>query len=297
MKPPLGATLLLAGCAFAIPACATGRLAEVAIVDRDTGQQLQTYCHRGEYWVAGEPGARYAIYIRNRLGERLLAVTSVDGVNVITGQSAGWDQGGYVLDPWEGYQVTGWRKSDDQVAAFAFTAAPGSYAARTGRPENVGVIGIALFREQLPYASLPEPSPPIASEEPESAPRSPLSEQRAQAGAPAPSESRSSDLAANAIAGVPRTRRPSLGTAHGEREYSYVSHTSFVRLHSRPDEIVRIRYGSLENLIAMGIVRPHRHDAGSPDPFPSTDTQDYVPDPPPFDPPPIPRGPASGAPQ
>lgn len=269
MKPPLTASLLLLGCVIAIPACAAGRLAEVEIVDRDTGQQLQTYCHRGEYWVAGEPGVHYAIYMRNRLGERLLAVTSVDGVNVITGQSAGWDQGGYVLDPWEGYQVTGWRKSDEQVAAFAFTVARGSYAARTGRPENVGVIGVALFREQPSYAVVPEPSPPIASERPESMPRSPLSEQRALPGAAASAD-------------VLPYRGPSLGTAHGERESSYVSHTTFVRRHGRPDEIIRIRYESLDNLIAMGIVRPHRLDARSPDPFPSSDSQAYVPDPPPF---------------
>ena len=288
MKHISTACLLLLGCVAAIPARAVGRLAEVALIDRDTGRPLEAYYHGGEYWVAGEPGTHYAIYIRNRVGERLLAVTSVDGVNVITGQSAGWDQGGYVLDSWEGYQVTGWRKSDSQVAAFAFTPAPRSYAARTGRPENVGVIGIALFQEQPSNAALPLLTPQIASAAPEAAQRSPAAAERAEreAGAsaaepaPAPLESGSSDLSANDIAGDSLARSPALGTAHGEREYSYVAHTSFVRRQPQPDEIIRIRYDSLDNLIAMGIVRPHRFLGLHPSPFPSTDTQAYVPDPP-----------------
>jgi hypothetical protein len=71
-----------------------GSLAEIAIIDRDSGAVLSAHFYRGEYWVAGSPGARYAIEIRNRVGERLLAVTSVDGVNVVSGATAGWDQTG-----------------------------------------------------------------------------------------------------------------------------------------------------------------------------------------------------------
>jgi hypothetical protein len=287
MKRTVLAWVLLLGCVAAIPARAAGRIAEVALIDRDTGQLLEAYYRRGEYWVAGEPGAHYALYIRNRLGERLLAVASVDGVNIITGRSAGWDQAGYVFDPWESYQVTGWRKSDYQVAAFAFTAAPRSYAARTGRPENVGVIGIALFREQPLNVAPPQRAPPLTNREPESAPSSPPPAGRAQrqseASVPGSAESGSSDLSADAIAGAPLARTPALGTAHGEREYSYVAHTSFVRRQWRPDEVIRIRYDSLENLIAMGIVRPHGYDGLRPDPFPTTDAGAYVPDPPPFD--------------
>ena len=37
-----------------------------------------------------------------------------------------------------------------EAAAFYFTALPDSYAARTDRPDNVGVIGAAVFRERVP---------------------------------------------------------------------------------------------------------------------------------------------------
>src|SRR5271170_1983809 len=93
-----------------------GSIAEVSIIDRDTGAALSPHYYRGEYWVAGRPGAKYSIEVHNRLGERLLAVMSVDGVNVLSGETAAWDQGGYVFEPGESYQIAGWRKSDAEVA-------------------------------------------------------------------------------------------------------------------------------------------------------------------------------------
>ena len=47
-------------------ALAVGNLADVSVTDRDTGETLSVYRHRGDYWVAGRPGARYAIRIRNQ---------------------------------------------------------------------------------------------------------------------------------------------------------------------------------------------------------------------------------------
>lgn len=289
MKSTIAACALALGALSSLQSQAAGRLADIEIVDRDSGQMLQTYYRHGEYWVAGAPGAHYAIYVHNQRGERLLAVTSVDGINVVSGQNAGWDQTGYVLDPWESYQISGWRKSDYQIAAFAFTAAPASYAARTGRPDNIGVIGVALFREQPLNAQLPSQPAQIAGAE--AAQRAgPLAQQAERAAPPAaaspPAESSgasSSDLAANlADAPAPMWRAPALGTAHGEREYSYVAHTRFERRQWQPDEIIRIRYDSLDNLIAMGIVRPHRYARPQPSPFPSSEARSYVPDPPPY---------------
>ena len=137
-----------------LPAHAIGRLADVTIVDRDTGATLPVHYAKGEYWVAGRPGARYAIAVRNRLGQRVMAVPSVDGVNVLTGETAAWDQRGYVFSPHERYQITGWRKSSNEIAAFEFSSAHNSYAGRTGRIANVGVIGVALFREEQPPPSV-----------------------------------------------------------------------------------------------------------------------------------------------
>ena len=94
------------------------------------------------------PGHEYAVRIRNCTGGRVLVVTSVDGVNVISGDTAVAAQSGYVLDPWASVEIAGWRKSLDRTAAFYFTDLGDSYAARTGRPQNVGVIGVAVFQER-----------------------------------------------------------------------------------------------------------------------------------------------------
>ena len=51
----------LAGLAVNCKALAVGGLATVSVIDRDSGTQLSTYYFKGEYWVAGRPGARYAI--------------------------------------------------------------------------------------------------------------------------------------------------------------------------------------------------------------------------------------------
>ena len=260
-------------------ALSAGSLAQVAIIDRNTGVELVTHWFRGEYWVAGTPGARYAIEIRNRLGERLLAVTSVDGVNVVSGETAGWDQTGYVLDPHQEYEVTGWRKTDDEVAEFNFTASPNSYAVRTGRPANLGVIGLALFCERLPERVYTPPAVSSPSSTARAAPERGL-EEAVTVPSPAPKAAAPSSAVQPSPPPPPREAAPKLGTGHGAREYSHVFHTDFIRRHAEPDEVVRIRYDSLENLIAMGIVeRPH---PGVPraDPFPSSPEPQYVPDPP-----------------
>lgn len=256
---------------------ALGSLARVSVVDRDSGVALTTYYSRGEYWVAGNPGARYAIEIRNCAGGRLLAVTSVDGVNVLSGDTAGFGQAGYVFDPGERYQITGWRKSSSEVAAFTFTDASSSYAERTGRPANVGVIGIALFREQpqpvyAPARVAPPPAPAEAAPLTGDASRSLAENASAMAAAPARERA---PVVAPAPAPAPR-----LGTGHGEREYSYVVDTEFRRLQPQPNEVIRIRYDSFENLLAMGIIRKPRQTPRTPDPFPSSQQRQFVPDPP-----------------
>jgi hypothetical protein len=76
-------------------------------------------------------------------------------------------------------------------------------------------------------------------------------------------------------------RAPKLGTGHGEREYSHVENTEFERRQTQPDEIIRIRYDSLDNLVAMGIVARPCPPGPAANPFPASPQQQYVPDPPP----------------
>jgi hypothetical protein len=269
--------ILLIGAA--IDAQAVGSIADIQIIDRDTGSVLPTYRCRGEYWVAGRPGARYSILVQSHRGQRLLAVTAVDGINVISGETGAWGQSGYVLGAGESYEIAGWRKSDAEIAAFNFTSAGRSYAERTGRPANIGVIGVALFLER--------PLPParyqafVPRSEESSRDRS---DGAARAAPPSPS--------ASSLSSSPRLEEihpqsnladlapaEKLGTGHGAREASYVQNTQFDRLSSTPNEVIKIRYDSFENLVAMGVVPPRPAWLPAPNPFPWSSPK-YVPDPP-----------------
>jgi hypothetical protein len=302
MKPtPLALSLLLAAAGFALPAHAVGSLVDVTVIDRQSGATLPVYRHRGEYWVAGQYGAKYAVLVRNRLGERVLAVTAVDGVNVLSGETAAWDQTGYVFSPWQQYQVTGWRKSDSEVAAFEFSVSGESYAGRTGRPGNVGVIGVALFRDRQPEPVVPLPGYSRRDESRELSREDPALPRARSAPAPAENSAgladrssaeaateralsqrggTSADSLAKAAPSFAPRPAPQLGTAHGQRETSVVSHTSFVRLQTQPNEIIRIRYDSRENLVAAGVIREPAALLPVPNPFPQSANTSYVPDPP-----------------
>lgn len=283
MNPTLPSLLrcrgLLATCALAVllnlagvpAAFADSRLVQVDVVDRDEGQTLHVWRDHGRPVVAGRPGARYSVRLVNNSGERVLAVVAIDGVNVVSGETAGVGQRGYVLEPWQRTEIAGWRKSDDEVAAFEFTSLADAYAARTGRPRDVGVIGVAVFREAPPVEMSDARPAPRFEGSAKVAPAPPFDSQAA------PESRRADAAAAGSQAPVERDR---LGTGHGERETSVVRVTTFQRASARPDQRVEIRYDSLENLVAAGIVPPPRVATTSPHAFPADPPRGYVPDPP-----------------
>ena len=239
-------------------------LVDLDVVDRDTGQVLPEYAGRGQLWIAGTPGHRYSVRLTNTTGERVLVVLSVDGVNAVTGQDASPSQAGYVLDPWETAEIAGWRKSLDDVAQFVFTDLPDSYAARTGRPDNVGVVGIAVFQERRPVHA-PAP-PPVAMDQ---ARRERAADSASKAAAPS---ARADGMAA--AEAMPQR----LGTGHGQREWAPVGQTEFVRAGSRPGQVSQLRYDDAGALVAMGILpAPYLPYARN---MPRAFPQGFVPDPP-----------------
>src|SRR5687768_11411466 len=143
VRPLFAPLVALAATLVPLFACAA-TLADLEIYDRTARRTLPIYEHEGRLYVAGEPRHQYELRVRNASPGRVLAVASVDGVNVITGETAAQEQSGYVLGAWDSVRVEGWRKSLDEVATFYFTRLADSYAARTGRPHEVGVIGVAL---------------------------------------------------------------------------------------------------------------------------------------------------------
>jgi hypothetical protein len=237
--------------AFAlIPQAFADSLGQVEVYDRTSGAALPIHRHRGRLYVAGEPGHQYEIRVRNDSPRRVLAVTSVDGVNVVTGETASEQQSGYVLNSYESVEIDGWRKSLDQVATFYFTNLSNSYAAKTRRPNDVGIIGVALFtehrrcchREHMSQDSIAEPS---------------AAEERTESSAP--------------------QAQSKLGTGHGHREDSAARYVDFQRASPVPDQTILIYYDSGRNLIAQGVL-PRKRSAYAyrgPRAFPNG----FVPDP------------------
>jgi hypothetical protein len=267
----LFAVVVTLAAAFAAASANAGALADVEIYDRTAGRTLPIYEHEDRLYVAGEPRHHYELRVRNSSAARVLAVTSVDGVNVITGQTAAQEQSGYVLSAYDSVRIEGWRKSLDEVATFYFTKLADSYAARTGRPNDVGVIGVALFREDRPqYRPCCTPWRDRSSRVPAPAPSAEASDNEL---------AKSEREAAGAAQSNESTRSESkLGTGHGERESSPAQYVDFRRASATPDETIVIYYDSRRNLLAQGVLpQPQRPWMAErrPDPFPNG----FVPDP------------------
>jgi hypothetical protein len=262
------ATTSSANCDNQGPSPCRADIVDVTVLDRTTGERLAVYSHDGQRWVAGTPGHRYAVSVRSRWSGRILGVVSVDGVNVVSGETAAWGQSGYVLSPGESFDILGWRKSQDRVADFVFTNLEDSYAARTGRPNDVGIIGVAVFREAYvpPPASLNE-APPGASDQ----------AARGSSGSAATDAPAARAQTAPAMPSLSESRAEKrLGTGHGPSESSRVLETSFERAQEHPDQVIAIRYDRRERLVAMGVIP----DGSVPRPFPQSTSAGFVPDPP-----------------
>jgi hypothetical protein len=117
-------------------------------IENEAGESLPGTNYKGQIYVAGVKGAKYQIRVRNTTNKKVLVVTTVDGRNVIDGEPGSFEGPGHILDPYQDWVFKGWRTSDDQVAAFQFGKKKSSYSSKLGTPENVGVIGLAVFEEK-----------------------------------------------------------------------------------------------------------------------------------------------------
>jgi hypothetical protein len=258
-------------------------LVHLEIYDRNNGSALPVHTKDGRRYIVGTPGHEYALRIRNRTGARVLVVTSVDGVNVISGDTAAPSQSGYVLDPYGSVEVIGWRKSLERTAAFFFTEHQNSYAARTGRPDDVGVIGVAVFREKVQPIARSDRMyrPSQAAPEGEARPSLGIRGLEDSAGAPAaaPRESAAPEsMARHESMNARPAPQAKLGTGHGREEASRVRMVAFERATAAPSETVAIQYDRRENLVAMGVLpSTPRYTRREPQPFPGE--MRFAPDP------------------
>jgi hypothetical protein len=285
--------LVCLGCAHEAAAHPSGANARYVVhVEDESGRELPTFHHRGQTFVLGRYGERYDVRVENRTGRRIEAVVTVDGRDVISGAVGDYVHArGYLIDAYDDVRIEGFRQSWDEVAAFRFTSPRGSYSSRMGTPENVGVIGVAIFPERdRPAVVRRAPQPlPSTADEPSSA------SGMAQSAPPSPAQgagrlgtgyggeahkksARGDDALAEAEA-APAARRDNLGTEYGESLSSSVQEVAFERAdRTHPSELIALRYDDREGLIARGIaVDPPRPTCG-PQPFPNN--RGFAPPPP-----------------
>ena len=114
----------------------------------DGGDVMDTFFHKSRYYVRGAANRAYAIRITNPTAQRVEAVISVDGLDVIDGENGDTHKRGYIVPPYGSVTIDGWRTSLENVAAFRFSSVKASYAGRKGKARNVGVIAVAIFNEE-----------------------------------------------------------------------------------------------------------------------------------------------------
>ncbi|MGD0524438.1 MAG: hypothetical protein ABSE49_04815 [Polyangiaceae bacterium] len=203
----------------------------------DDGQRaLPTFAHEGRRFVLGTIGDRYRVHVVNPTASRVEVVISIDGLDVVDGHPASLGKRGYVIPAFGDVVIDGWRTSLDSVAAFRFSSVRDSFAARTAHDQNVGVIGVAFFRER--------DRPPVVWQPPV-----------AWRGA-APSASNGAAAAGAAAPAPSAAQRSGLGTQFGEAHDSRVQETSFVRADAGPTAFAELRYDDRAGLLARGIALP-----------------------------------------
>lgn len=215
------------------------------------GRSLMTYTHEGNLFVEGTVGGRYVIRLHNDSPRRVEAVVTVDGLDVMDGKAGDYvRKRGYVLEPWQTYDVEGFRLDHKNVAAFRFSSVSQSYAAKSGDDRNVGVIGVAFFAQR----KLPRVRAQIAKKEREYSDRlKSVSASRSDLDATDKLSVGSAEVRGGGMLSEP-TARPGLGTEFGEARWSEVKDTTFLRQnHHSPQKIQAIFYNDRDGLIAMGV--------------------------------------------
>jgi hypothetical protein len=126
---------------------------------RESGEVLPTYAFRDRFYVQGNASERYILRITNPTPNRVEAVVSVDGLDVVDGENGDLNKRGYVVPPYGETRIEGFRTSQADVATFRFSSVVDSYAGKKGKARNVGVIAVAIFEEQAAAQIIvPEPS-------------------------------------------------------------------------------------------------------------------------------------------
>lgn len=234
---------------------------DMQITIHSQGQQLQQHAHDSKLFVEAPDieGQEYVIMLRNNTPERQLAVVSVDGLNVMDGKPAAMDQGGYVLEPFQVTTIKGWRRNNNEVAAFTFSSMEKSYSNQMGHGQkNVGVIGLAVFAEKRSEGGSGSWAWSMGGRQ-HGSHSGGIAAKHDSWGATGQSASRSNrSVVRRRRVSVARTEKTSgqLGTGYGDRKEMKVRTTTFERCSETPVQVTTLHYATRAQLIEWGVIQP-----------------------------------------
>ena len=128
------------------------------------GGAREKYPARGRIYVEADEGEEYALRLSNPLPVRVAVALAVDGLNTIDARrTSARDASKWVIPPYGSITVSGWQMSSTRARRFYFTNERDSYANRTGRPTDLGVITAVFFRERRGHSELVPPPRPLGS--------------------------------------------------------------------------------------------------------------------------------------
>jgi len=118
------------------------------------GKPIPNYFDRyGKCWVEARKGTKFEIKIMNDWWNRVLAIVSVDGLNIINAKFEPPEiSPGYIVNRFSSITIPGWKINENEARDFIFTDREKSYATKVGADQqNVGVIGVAIIDEKVNY--------------------------------------------------------------------------------------------------------------------------------------------------
>jgi len=228
------------------------------------GKPVQEYYHDGEYYIEGKEGTEFSLRFRNNTNRRAVFVPTIDGLSIMSGKLASFGESGYIISPHSSETIEGWRTSRSEIAKFFFSSVKESYAKSKGQPQNIGVIGCAVFEEkQKLYNPFVFDSQTITTSG--SIGGSSISGMHTYTTASASNAiMRGTNSSVNLCASS-----AGIGTGFGEAKKSEVVTVSFDR-ESHPASIMTIYYNTRANLESMGVVLKKAHYV-APSAFPQED--------------------------
>jgi len=114
------------------------------------GNPVATYFKDEKTYIEAKDGSEYEIQIKNKNFNRILALASVDGLDVLTGEPSSNDDGGYVINPYDSFKVKGFRYSNEKVGSFKFVSNKKSSVSNQIL-KNCGTIVVKIFCDASAY--------------------------------------------------------------------------------------------------------------------------------------------------